>query len=144
MNPAALPSAPAAGARAALTREALLEISERYRGTGGRSQDNAGAGFRPAFLDADTGAVYAACFADGRPAPFHLLDGLPPALVLCRDAQGRVAAVKPSVVSGFIRLGRFYSRERAARVVARAARRAGAAGGADTSEAARALAPAAA
>jgi hypothetical protein len=119
-----LTATPTSAARAPLTPQALRETSERFRGTGGCSQDNAGAGFRPAFLDKNTGAVYAACFADGRPAPFHLLDGLPPALILSRDADGRVASVRPGVVSGFSRQGRFYSREQAARVVERAVRRA--------------------
>lgn len=51
------------------------------------------------------------------PAPFHLLDELPGALVLARTESGRVAAVKDSVVSGFVLEGRFYTRERAAESV---------------------------
>lgn len=50
--------------------------------------------FPPAFLETETGVVYASCYADGRRAPFHLLDGLPNELVLERDPTGRVAAVK--------------------------------------------------
>lgn len=66
------------------------------------------------FLDTQTGAVYRACFADGRPAPMHLLDGLPPAVVATRDTTGRVLALKSSVQAGFLCEERFYTREQAA------------------------------
>jgi hypothetical protein len=48
-------------------------------------------------------------------APIHLLSGLPPEWVVTRDAAGGVSAVKPSIVAGFLRDGRFYTREEAAR-----------------------------
>ena len=71
---------------------ARLELENvRYAGTGGVSRENRRYGFRPAFMDLETAAVYPACFADGRPAPFHLLDGLPDELVLARDAVLRSA-----------------------------------------------------
>ena len=54
----------------------LCAQSDTYRGTAGYSEGNGGLGFRPAFLDADTGIVYCSCFLDGNPAPVHLLDGL--------------------------------------------------------------------
>jgi len=85
-----------------------------FGGTAGVSAENRQFGFRPAFLDADTGAVYASCFANGQPAPFHLLDGLPDEIVLMRHPSGRVAAVKESITSGFVCGGRFYTREQAA------------------------------
>lgn len=88
-----------------------------FGGTGGVSRENRSFGFRPAFRDADTGAVYASCFANGQPAPFHLLDGLPDAIVVTRHPTGRVAAVKQSITSGFICDGRFYTREQAAEQV---------------------------
>lgn len=94
--------------------ETLRSENRRYLGSGGRSPENRGAGFRPAFRDSETGRVYESCFGDGRPAPCHLLDGLPDALVLARDDYGRVRGVKPSVVSGFLRGGRFYTRDEAA------------------------------
>lgn len=50
---------------------------------------------------------------DGSP-PFHLLEGLPNELVLTRCPNGGVATVKAAVVSGFVRHGRFYTREEAA------------------------------
>jgi hypothetical protein len=69
-------------------------------------------------MDVETRAVYPSRFADGRMAPFHILDGLPDELVLARSACGRVAAIKPSVISGFLRAGRFYTRDDAAALVA--------------------------
>lgn len=83
--------------------------------SGGRSQDNRAAGFAPAFMDTETHTVYASRFADGRPAPFHLIDGLPADIVVERYAGGRVRAVKASIVSGFLLGGHFYRREEAAR-----------------------------
>jgi hypothetical protein len=69
-------------------------------------------------MDTQTRAVYASCFADGRPAPFHLLDGLPDEVVLERQPCGRVRSIKASVVSGFVLDGDFFTREEAAARVA--------------------------
>jgi len=55
-------------------------------------------------------------FADGQPAPMHLLDGLPDLWVVKRDAQGRVSALEDTVIAGFIRGGHFYTREQAAAI----------------------------
>ena len=97
----------------------LLDCENRiFRGTGGRSQENRRWGFRPAFFDTETQSIYDARFADGSPAPFHLLDGLPPEVVVARAPSGRVTTVKASVISGFVHDGRFYTREAAARAVA--------------------------
>lgn len=102
-----------------LTTERLALENACHAGGAGVSEGNRTLGFRPAFLDRETLVVYASRFADGRPAPFHVLDGLPDALVLSRRVNGRVASVKASVVSGFVRGGRFYSREQAARLATR-------------------------
>ncbi len=98
----------------AMTEMTLVAENVRHRGTGGVSVENRDRGFRPAFLDHASRTVYLSRLADGRPAPFHSLDGLPSELVLLRKACGRVAQVKASVVSGFVRDGRFYSRDEAA------------------------------
>ncbi|MBL8541204.1 MAG: hypothetical protein JNK68_12645 [Betaproteobacteria bacterium] len=98
----------------------LCAESHAHRGSGGRSEENADLGFRPAFRDDATGEIYASCFRDGRPAPIHLYDGLPDDVVLARSALGHVSAVKPTLVSGFLRCGRFYTREEAATVVRQA------------------------
>ena len=98
-----------------MSRQTLQRENVEFLGTGGRSQENRSLGFRPAFMDQETSTVYQACFADGRPAPFHLLDGLPAEMVLTRTAQGRVASVKPTIIAGFTLNGEFYTREAAAR-----------------------------
>jgi hypothetical protein len=71
---------------------------------------------QPAFRDTSTGAVYLSRFADGRPAPVHVWDGLPESAVSDRAPDGRVAALKQTVVAGFSRGARFYTREEAASV----------------------------
>lgn len=100
-----------------MSEQVLQRENVEFRGTGGRSQENRRRGFQPAFMDVETLAVYPSCFANGSPAPFHLLDGLPPEVVLSRTPTGRVAAAKASVVSGFILDDVFYTREAAARKV---------------------------
>lgn len=105
---------PLAGRPARLLSLARLRTqNRRYRGRGGVSAENRGAGFQPAFLDRRTGFVYLSQFADGSPAAVHLLDGLPPELVVQRTAAGRVAAVRDSVVAGFVRDGPFLTRDEA-------------------------------
>jgi hypothetical protein len=101
----------------AMTESVLRQENRVFHGTGGISQENHSVGFRPAFLDSDTGIVYPSCFTNGQPAPFHLLDGLPEELVMARHATGRVVAVKQSVISGFVLRERFYTREQAAQAV---------------------------
>ena len=93
-----------------------LEVENaEHAGSGGVSAGNRSLGFRPAFLDCATMSIYASCFADGRPAPFHLLDGLPEEIVLERSKSGRVKRVVSSLISGFERGGFFYTRRAAAR-----------------------------
>jgi hypothetical protein len=102
----------------AMTENLLRQENQHFCGRGGVSAENRSLGFCPAFLDSGTGKVYSSCYANGEPAPFHLLDGLPDELVLARHPTGRVAAVKQSVTSGFVRAGRFYTREQAAQHIA--------------------------
>lgn len=101
----------------AISTQTLLRENSCYQGTGGVSQGNRSFGFRPAFFDGETAEVYLSRFADGQPAPFHLFDGLPDAVVLSRNQTGRVATVKQTLVSGFVLDGCFYTREQAARKV---------------------------
>ncbi len=97
-----------------LTTETLRKENLAFVGTGGVSAENRSSGFLPAFYDAATGRAALARFADGRPAPMHLLDGLPDDWVAERDSAGRIRAVKDSVIAGFVRDGYFYTREQAA------------------------------
>jgi hypothetical protein len=62
--------------------------------------------------------VYPSCFADGTPAPFHLLDGLPAALWVANEVTGRGLTIRETVIAGFVREHQFYTREEAARAVA--------------------------
>ena len=96
----------------------LRRENTTHLGTGGRSQENASLGFRPAFLDFETQTIYPSRFADGRLAPFHLLDGLPDEVVADRLPCGRVTSAKATLISGFMRNGYFYSRAAAAKAAA--------------------------
>lgn len=86
----------------------------RYRGTAGESRRAGTCGLRPAFRDEHSGQVQAARFADGRPAPLHVLDGLPEAWIAERDERGRPLATRAGIVCGFLRGRRFYTRAEAA------------------------------
>jgi hypothetical protein len=100
-----------------LNEKVLQRENVVHAGTGGRSQANAGLGFRPAFYDFATQKIYPSRFADGRLAPFHLLDGLPDEVIVDRTSDGRVVSAKATLVSGFVRDGYFYTRTAAARAV---------------------------
>ena len=96
----------------------LRRENARYGDGGGVSRHNRAYGFLPAFLDHVSGRVYRACFANGSPAPIHLLDGLPDEVVIRRDARGRVVAVRSGIEAGFLHGERFYSRRQAAALLA--------------------------
>lgn len=96
--------------------ELRLENSE-YRDTGGVSQNNREEGFRPAYRNIRTGQTVISRFASGEPAPIHVLDGVPDEWVIARDASGRVSRVLATIISGFVRNSRFYTREAAARMM---------------------------
>lgn len=94
-----------------LTRHVLAQQNMRFAGTSGVSKNNRCRGFLPAYQDTVTGRVVLSCFADGRPAPVHVLDDMPEDWVERRSPKGRVLSVKHSVVAGFVRDGLFYTRE---------------------------------
>ena len=100
-----------------LTAETLRQQNYAFQGTGGVSAGNYSYGFVPAFLDRETGVVRRACYADGQPAPIHLIDGLPAEWVISRDASGKCIGIKHSIISGFMRDCILYTREQAARCV---------------------------
>ena len=95
----------------------LKAQNRQFKGTGGVSEENRGLGFRPAFRDEKTGNIYLSCYTNGQIAPFHLLDGLPPELIVNRTDTGRVRCVKNTVAVGFVLGDRFYTREQAAEAV---------------------------
>lgn len=100
-----------------VTIKTLVSQNRRYAGTAGISRGNRMRGFIPGFLDRATGTVYVSRNADGSPSPVHILDGLPDCLVVSRTASGQVAAIKGTVIPGFILDGDFYTREQVAHVL---------------------------
>lgn len=103
--------------RQTMTYDDLSQLAVTFRDTGGVSEENRSLGFRPAFLDRDSGRFLMARNAEGAPAAVHQFDGLPDDWVVRRDQTGRPLAVKTSVVAGFVRGGCFYTREQAAQLV---------------------------
>jgi hypothetical protein len=100
-----------------VTEQRLRKENLAFAGTGGVSQGNRTSGFIPGFCDTATGQVQISRFKNGTPAPFHLLEGLPDEWITERDTTGRVLTIKSSVIAGFVRQNRFYTREQAARAV---------------------------
>lgn len=100
-----------------MTETRLREENRVFVGTGGVSEANRCHGFVPAFYDLASGRAEIARFADGRPAPMHLLEGLPEEWIVQRDAAGGVSAIKSTVIAGFIRDDYFYTRDQAAAAV---------------------------
>lgn len=98
--------------------DALTRENFRYMGTGGVSANNRSQGFVPAFKDAETGIIYKSRFANGMPAPVHMLAGLPEELVEVHEELSTNLSLKSSVISGFIREETFYSREEARQATA--------------------------
>jgi hypothetical protein len=100
-----------------MNKQRLKRENVAHAKTGGRSQDNAHLGFAPAFLDVATFTIYPSRFANGHPAPFHILDGLPDEAVAMRAPCGHVVAAKSTLISGFVRRGFFYTRSAAVRAM---------------------------
>ncbi len=85
---------------------ALLRENLAFAGSGGVSRNNASLGMAPGFLDIRTGRIHRSRYADGSPAPVHLLEGL--------------REIREYLIAGFIYEERFYTREQAARLAAQA------------------------
>ena len=98
----------------ALSQNQLALENARYAGTGGISANNGSRGFVPGFYNTHTQTARVSCYADGAPAPIHILDGLPDTWITGRDSLGQVVQTAANVIAGFLREGRFYTREEAA------------------------------
>lgn len=96
-----------------MNRQSLRQENRKFANTDGVSSQNRSLGFLPAFRDEDTGQVELARFADGRLAPMHVISGLPDAWAQEHDSTGAILAVKTSIIAGFCRDGRFYTRDEA-------------------------------
>ncbi len=103
----------------ALSKRLLRSENRLFKGRGGISEENRSVGFVPAFLDCTTGQVYRSRFADGRPAPVHVLEGLPAHLLNGPSGMDRAVAAGSRLLSGFLREGRFYTRAEASRALKR-------------------------
>ncbi|MCP5137852.1 MAG: hypothetical protein H6981_13755 [Gammaproteobacteria bacterium] len=103
------------------SNDSLKQQNRRFANTGGISQRNRGQGFLPAFRDEQSGAVYLSRTRDGNVAPVHMIEGLPDHLVMSRDRCGRAIRLVASVIAGFVRGDRFYTRQEAADAVSQAA-----------------------
>jgi len=97
-----------------LTKNRLHRENLAFGGTGGVSAENRCKRFEPAFRDETTGRVEVSRFSDGRHAPMHLMEGLPAEWIQARDDAGRACELKNGIVAGFVRDGRFYTRDEAA------------------------------
>jgi hypothetical protein len=97
-----------------MNNERLRRENLAFAGTRGVSEHARQARFVPAFKDLETGRVELACFAPGTPAPMHVLCCLPDEWAAERNASGEIVALKPSIIAGFVRDDRFYTREEAA------------------------------
>ena len=97
-----------------LSNQSIEAENRRFEGTTGVSDVAAALQLIPAFQDARNGRVEIARFANGLPAPMHLIDGLPDEWTLTRDEQGNPASLKCEIICGFLRGDRFYTREEAA------------------------------
>jgi hypothetical protein len=100
-----------------LSGQLLKNQNSLFAATPGVSRNNRQAGFTPAYLDLNSGTVMPSRYADGRPAPIHLLDGLPETWVTQRDNAGHVTQARRGVIAGFLRNGQFYTREQAVRAL---------------------------
>jgi len=93
------------------TSRFITRDNVKYAHTKGVSQNCRSARFIPAFRDSVTGEVCLSRFEDGSTAPVHMLDGMPDHWVIKRDEDNHVVRIKGSIIAGFIRDGKFYSRE---------------------------------
>jgi hypothetical protein len=60
-----------------LSDAALRKQNQTFKGTGGVSEKNRFQGFIPTFYDSKSHQAHISRFANGTPAPIHILDGLP-------------------------------------------------------------------
>jgi hypothetical protein len=98
-----------------LTIDLIDDPSDNRTGTKTRSVKIPGAmlGFAPAYLNSQTGEMMLSTFANGSPAPIHLLEGLPADWVAAQTEAGKTGVLKDTVISGYIRDNRFFTREQA-------------------------------
>jgi len=104
-------------AQPTLDAENLAQQNRAYAGTGGTSEGNQAHRFTPAYRDAESGKVATSRFADGRPAPIHMLTGLPEEWFI-EHIKNKAPKLKNSIIVGFTRDNKFYTRAEAAKACA--------------------------
>ena len=97
-----------------LTEDVLREESATYVGSCGDSTTARKNHFIPAFRDEADGRVELARLKNGCVAPMHLITALPKSWATRVDDAGNVLELIETIVAGFVRDGRFYTREEAA------------------------------
>lgn len=94
-----------------MDKQELEDQNCRFSNTDAVSCNNKDKGFLPAFRDEDSGRVELARFVDGRPAPMHLIIGLPKSWAIEFDDNGAISVIKTSITAGFVRDGVFFTRD---------------------------------
>ena len=93
---------------------AVTAESQPYNGTCGESVVACKHQFVPAFCNSADGRVELARLPNGKPAPMHLISALPQEWAARCDDDGNVLELIDSIVAGFVKDDRFYTREEAA------------------------------
>jgi len=103
--------------RGDMTMQEVDQGTDKYRGKGGISSEAKTSGFQAAFRDNETNEVAIPMTDIGKgqtvPSGVHIFDGLPDNFVTEKNNYGEPIAVKGSVEAGFVRDGKFYTREEA-------------------------------
>jgi hypothetical protein len=96
------------------TQESVQQESVEFAGTCGESATATQSRFHPAFRNEADGRVEVARMPNGQPAAMHLISALPESWAAKLDDDGHVVELIEGIVAGFVRDGRFYTREEAA------------------------------
>jgi hypothetical protein len=97
-----------------MNEQTLRHENLAFTGTRGVSQNNSRSGFKPAFLNRNSGRVEISKMEGGYPAPIHLIDWLPEEWAASIRKDGSIESLVPGIISGFSRNGKFYTREETA------------------------------
>ena len=92
----------------------LRRENQVFGRTGGVSKNNARRGFKPAFINIRNGRIELPKMKNGHRAPMHLIHWLPLEWAAVLNPDGSVQVLVPEIVAGFVRGGKFYTREQAA------------------------------
>ena len=99
-----------------MDNQTLQSENLAFAGTSGISENNRAAGLKPAFLDLNTGRIEIARFANGQPAPIHIINWLPKEWANSFTESGTIDSLIEGVIAGFIKGNVFYTRDEAAKL----------------------------